>query len=124
MPRSCFVVNVTDDCGVEVFGAELKLTGVDHGFGAQQFTNVEGYACLNVARSEAFDRDFDGDGKKNETFEVVLEVDAPLNSSRLRVPADQVLGTPTEEGTCETPELCEFVEVAFQSCLPDDFFQP
>ncbi len=116
VPKSCWVVNVVDACGAPVFGSEINVIGVNHGYHYNEISDQEGKACIEVGRSESNGADFDGDGLSNERFDVEITATSPLGRQRLLPSSDRIESTPTVEADCRMPSACQEITFTFQNC--------
>ena len=116
MPRTCWLIEVKDECGVPVPGADVRLKGVSHGYVANDLSDTNGYACIEVARSESDGADFDGDGLSNEGFDVDVSIETPPGVQLSR-PETRRSVTPTNDANCGQPDNCEVLQFQFQRCL-------
>ncbi len=116
IPKTCWMVNVVDNCGNPVFGSQISVTGVNHGYHYNEISDFNGRACVEVGRSESNGLDFDGDGLSNERFDVKIRAKKPLGDRRLTAASDRIESTPSIEGDCNTPSSCEEITFTFQNC--------
>ena len=116
IPKSCWLINVEDNCGEPVFGSEITITGVNHGYHYSEISNQDGQACVEVGRSESDGADFDGDGLSNELFDVEITASSPLGRQRLLPSSDRIESTPTITADCRMPSACEEITFTFQNC--------
>lgn len=116
IPKSCWLINVIDNCGEPVFGSQINITGVNHGYRYSEISNQEGQACVEVGRSESENQDFDGDGLSNERFDVEISATSPLGRQRLLPATDRIESTPIIDSDCRTPSQCESLTFTFQNC--------
>ena len=116
IPKSCWLINVVDDCGEPVFGSQINITGVNHGYRYSEISDRSGQACVEVGRSESEGLDFDGDGLSNERFDVEISASSPLGRQRLLPTTDRIESTPSIDSTCRTPSACESLTFTFQNC--------
>ena len=116
IPKSCWVIDVVDNCGEAVFGSEINITGVNHGYHYNEISDQNGKACVEVGRSESNGADFDGDGLSNELFDVEITASSPLGRQRLLPSSDRIESTPTVDANCRMPSACEEITFTFQNC--------
>lgn len=119
VPRTCWLIQVKDECNMPVLGASIQVLGVNHGYRFDDISDQNGLACVEVGRSESNDQDFDGDGILNERFDVQIKLSRPLNSSSLRAPDTRTESTPMQSATCQQPDSCTPINLQFERCLSD-----
>ena len=75
--------------------------GRDDSFRSVTWTDRDGAACLDVARSEAESEDINGNQDGGET--VFMDVELRGSVGTTRFPAQEL---PRAEGSCDQPERC------------------
>ena len=99
--NSCVHVTVSDQCGRPIPNTVVTAEGRDYSFRSVTWSDRDGAACLDVARSEVASEDINGNQDGGETVFMDIELRGPVGT--VRFPAQEL---PREEGSCDQPETC------------------
>lgn len=108
--KACLSPRVENSCGLVLDDTGIDLVGRDHGFRDMTWTDRDGRACLEVARSEPAGSDFDHDNLGGEDFFSNIEARWVRGTERI---VDQL--HPGDAGNCGEPSSCTPLVITFDT---------